>query len=57
MSAYLEHFGLSQPPFSKDIEDTDLWLPPSKQGLVDELDPCLRDNERFWRHAFSTRPV
>jgi hypothetical protein len=35
--AYLEHFGLSQPPFSKEIEDTDLWLPPSKQGLVDEL--------------------
>jgi len=37
VTAYLEHFGLSQPPFNKDIEDTDLWLPPSKQGLVDEL--------------------
>lgn len=24
-------------PFSKEIEDTDLWLPPSKKGVVDEL--------------------
>lgn len=37
MSAYLEHFGFSDHPFSKEIEDADLWLPPSKQGIVDEL--------------------
>ena len=35
--SYLEHFGLRYAPFSKEIEDSDLWLPPSKQGLVDEL--------------------
>lgn len=37
MSAYLDHFGLARPPFTKEIEDTDLWLPPSKQGIVDQL--------------------
>ena len=37
MSAYLEHFELSQPPFSKEVVDTDLWLPPSKEKLVSEL--------------------
>jgi general secretion pathway protein A len=37
VSAYLEHFGLSRHPFSKELEDTELWLPPSKKGIVDEL--------------------
>lgn len=37
MSGYLEHFGLNHAPFTKEIEDSDLWLPPSKQGVVDEL--------------------
>ncbi len=30
-------FGLSVEPFSKEIDDADLWLPPSKQALLDEL--------------------
>jgi general secretion pathway protein A len=30
-------FGLSAEPFSKEIDDADLWLPPSKQALLDEL--------------------
>jgi len=33
----LSLFGLSAEPFSKEIEDADLWLPPSKQALIDEL--------------------
>jgi type II secretory pathway predicted ATPase ExeA len=33
----LSLFGLSADPFSKEIDDADLWLPPSKQGLLDEL--------------------
>jgi type II secretory pathway predicted ATPase ExeA len=37
MSAYLKHFGLNAAPFSKEIEDHELWLPPSKKLLVDEL--------------------
>jgi general secretion pathway protein A len=34
---YLSHFGLREPPFSKKILDGDLWLPSSKQAVVDEL--------------------
>lgn len=37
MSAYLNHFALNDHPFTKEIDDADLWLPPSKQTLVDEL--------------------
>lgn len=38
MSAdFLSTFGLSADPFSKEIDDADLWLPPSKQGVLDEL--------------------
>jgi len=34
---YLDHFGLTEPPFSKEIPDADLWLPSSKQAIVDAL--------------------
>jgi general secretion pathway protein A len=34
---YLSHFGLREPPFSKEVPDVELWLPSSKQGIVDEL--------------------
>ena len=34
---YLSHFGLSSHPFSKDIGDAELWMPPSKQSLVEDL--------------------
>ncbi len=44
MSAYLEHFGLSGHPFSKEIEDSDLWLPPSKKGVVDELVEAVEEH-------------
>lgn len=37
MTAHLDFFGLSIEPFSKEVEDKDLWLPPSKKSLVDEL--------------------
>lgn len=35
--SYLDHFALKEAPFSKEIEDKDLWLPSSKAALVDEL--------------------
>jgi general secretion pathway protein A len=35
--AYLSHFGLREPPFTKEIPDGELWLPSSKQAVVDEL--------------------
>ena len=34
---WLRHFGLSESPFSKDLSDSDLWLPSSKKDLVDRL--------------------
>ncbi len=34
---YLTQFGLSEPPFSKEVPDADLWTPPSKEALVDDL--------------------
>lgn len=37
MSLHLDAFGLSAEPFTKELEDRELWLPPSKQALVDEL--------------------
>lgn len=37
MSVHLDFFALAGEPFSKEIADADLWLPPSKRGLLDEL--------------------
>jgi general secretion pathway protein A len=34
---HLDHFGLTIEPFSKEIGDHELWLPPSKRAVVDEL--------------------
>jgi type II secretory pathway predicted ATPase ExeA len=38
---YLSHFGLKAQPFSKEIADADLWLPPSKVAVVDEMVDAL----------------
>jgi len=37
----LTHFGLSAEPFSKEVDDADLWLPPSKQLVLDELTDAI----------------
>lgn len=37
MSTYVAHFGLSAAPFTKEIDDQELWLPPCKREHVDEL--------------------
>jgi len=37
MSLYLDYFGLPEEPFSKEIDDQHLWIPPSKQELVDDV--------------------
>ena len=41
--SYLDHFSLKEAPFSKEIDDKDLWLPSSKQALVDELIESLEE--------------
>jgi general secretion pathway protein A len=38
---YLSHFGLSTDPFAKDIADAELWLPPSKLSLVEDLTEAM----------------
>lgn len=41
--AYLGHFDLDRVPFSKEIADGDLWMPPSKEALVHELCEALHE--------------
>jgi general secretion pathway protein A len=41
--AYLSAFGLKEAPFSKEIPDADLWLPSSKQSLVESIGEALYD--------------
>jgi general secretion pathway protein A len=41
---HLAHFGLKAAPFTKEVADTDLWMPPSKKAVVDEL--CEAADER-----------
>jgi general secretion pathway protein A len=42
---WLRHFGLQEPPFSKDLCDTDLWLPSSKKSLVDQLVEAIDERQ------------
>jgi len=39
--AWLAHFGLREHPFAKEIPDADLWMPPSKEQLVNDLVEAL----------------
>lgn len=39
---YLTAFGLSEPPFSKELPDEQLWLPPSKQGIVNGVRDAVK---------------
>ena len=41
---YLAHFALREPPFSKEIPDAELWLPASKQAVVDGLLDALSEH-------------
>ncbi len=38
---HLLHFGLARPPFSKELDDENLWLPPSKKALVERLEEAV----------------
>ncbi len=39
------HFGFSEPPFSKDLDDGDLWLPSSRKHVVDDLVEGLSEHQ------------
>jgi len=40
---YLIHLGLNRPPFSKEVEPEELWIPPSKQDLVEQVVEALEE--------------
>ncbi len=42
---YLSHFALTAPPFSKEVPDGELWLPTSKQTVVDTLLDALTEHQ------------
>jgi len=42
--AYLSHFSLDRIPFSKEVADADLWLPPSKESVVAELQEAVDEH-------------
>ena len=44
---WLSHFGLERQPFSKDVDDGDLWLPSSRKAIVDELVEAERDHQHI----------
>jgi type II secretory pathway predicted ATPase ExeA len=44
-STWLRHFGMTRVPFGKDIEDDELWLPTSKQSLVDDLVEAVHERQ------------
>jgi general secretion pathway protein A len=39
-------FAFTESPFTKEIPDNDLWLPPSKQALVDDLCEAVHDHSQ-----------
>jgi general secretion pathway protein A len=43
ISSYVTAFGLRAPPFSKEIDDAALWLPQSKQQIVDTVEEALTE--------------
>ena len=42
--SFVRFFTLSEAPFSKEIQDCDLWLPPSKKELVDEVCEAVQEH-------------
>lgn len=43
MSRWLSHFGLREAPFSKEIADSELWVPSSRKATVETLVETCRD--------------
>ncbi|MCK6576284.1 AAA family ATPase [Myxococcota bacterium] len=43
---WMTHFGLAAAPFSKELADADLWLPPSKLCVVEQLCAAAEAHEQ-----------
>ena len=44
--SYLRFFQLTEAGFSKEVTDKDLWLPPSKQDVVDEICEAVQEHSQ-----------
>lgn len=44
---WFTHFGFTCAPFSKEVQDADLWLPPSKQCVVEQICAAARAHEQI----------
>jgi len=44
-SEWVSHFGLRASPFSKEIDDGDLWLPESKRSIVEDIEQALEERQ------------
>lgn len=42
---WLSHFGLERAPFTKAVADADLWVPSSRQSVVDRLVDACRERD------------
>jgi general secretion pathway protein A len=42
--SFVRFFALSEAAFSKEIADSDLWLPPSKQAVVEEVCEAVQEH-------------
>ena len=42
---YLAHFGLATRPFTKEVADGELWLPPSKEAIVEGIFDAFEDRD------------
>lgn len=42
---WIRDLGLTEAPFSKDLDDADLWLPESRKEVVDELVDAIRNRQ------------
>lgn len=45
IAKYLDHFGFSTKPFSKELADSELWVPPTKQALVDDICEAVAEHD------------
>jgi type II secretory pathway predicted ATPase ExeA len=45
LALYLAFFGFTSAPYGKEVGDADLWLPPSKQDVVDGLCEAANEHE------------
>lgn len=45
IALYIPFFGFTLPPFTKEVNDADLWIPPSKNDVVDGLCEAANEHE------------